>query len=219
MGLGGMGLGGMGGAGNAAILSRLAGSGRMSGLNGFNSLGSFRPVAPSQKYSVVSDPQGGSSAGYLTLWNSPRLDTRLAFKVTGKRAAVGFSGNSYFHPFAWDGIHLFELDYDDQGRVLHAWELDNPGAPRLDFAWDGQRLLRVTGHDSSPASAVVYSRTLNYSGDRLTGEIITSQGGSSHIEYKYDKQGRLIEASADADRSIDGRSRKVYFLDEDKGKR
>jgi hypothetical protein len=151
--LGGLGgLGGMTGAGNAAILSRLAGSGRMSGLSGFTSLGSVRQLAPSQRYSVMSDPEGGASAGFLTLWNSPRLDTRLAFKMTGKRAAVGFSGNSFFHPFAWDGIHLFEFDYDEQGRVLHAWELDNPGAARLDFAWDGQKLLKVTGHDNSPAA-------------------------------------------------------------------
>jgi YD repeat-containing protein len=209
----------MTGAGNAAILSRLAGSGRMSGLSGFRSLDSVRQIAPSQRYSVMSEPEGGSSAGFLTLWNSPRLDTRLAFKMTGKRAAVGFSGNSFFHPFAWDGIHLFEFDYDEQGRVLHAWELDNPGAARLDFAWDGQKLLKVTGHDNSPAAVVVYTRTLNYSGDRLTSEVITSQAGTSHIEYKYDKQGRLLEASADADRSLDGRSRKIYFVDDDKGKR
>jgi hypothetical protein len=220
-GLSGMGsvgaLGGMSGAANSAILSRLAGSGRMSGLNGFSSLNTGRPLAPSQKYSVLSDPDGGSSAGFLTLWNNPRLDTRLVFKMTGKRAAVGFSGNAYFHPFVWDAIHLFELDYDEQGRVLHAWELDNPGAPRLDFAWDGQRLLKVTGHDS--AGAVVYSRTLNYSGDRLNGETISGPGGTSHIEYKYDKQGRMVEASANADHTLDGRSRKIYFVEEDKGKR
>jgi len=112
--------------------------------------------------------------------------------MTGKRAAIGFSGNAYFHPFVWDAIHLFELDYDEQGRVLHAWELDNPGTPRLDFTWDGQRLLKVTGHDS--AGAVVYSRALNYSGDRLTGEAISGPGGTSHREYKYDKQGRMVEA-------------------------
>jgi hypothetical protein len=210
-------LGGMGGAANSAILSRLAGSGRMSGLTGFSSLNTGRPLLPQQKYSVVSDPDGASSAGFLTLWNSPRLDTRLAYKMTGKRAAIGFSGNAYFHPFAWDAIHLFELDYDEQGRVLHAWELDNPSAPRLDFAWDGQRLLKVTGHDS--AGGVVYSRTLNYSGDRLTGEAISGAGGTSHIEYKYDKQGRMIEANANADHSMDGRSRKIYFVEEDKGRR
>ena len=208
--------GGIGGAGNSAILSRLAGSGRMSGISGFASLGVSKPLIPSQNYSVFSDPQGGSSEGYLTLWNNPRLDTRLAFKVTGKRAAVGFSGNKYFHPFAWDGIHLFELDYDDQGRVVHAWEMDTPGAPRIDFTWDGQRLMKVAAQDES--GATVYSRTLNYSGDRLTGESISGQGGASKIEYKYDKQGHLVEAVADADHTLDGRSRKIFFFDDDKGK-
>jgi hypothetical protein len=215
--LGGMGsMPGLGGFGGSGILSRLAGSGRMSGLGGFSSLTAMRQIAPSQNYSVLRDPQGGSSAGFLTLWNSPRLDTRLAYKATGKRAAVGFSGNRFFHPFVWDGIHLFELDYDDQGRVQHAWEIGDPGAPRLDLSWDGKRLVQVSGHDSS--GAVVYSRTLNYNGERLTGEVITHQGGSSHIEYKYDKQGRLVEADCDADHSLDGRSRKVHFVVDDKGK-
>ncbi|HXN50097.1 MAG TPA: hypothetical protein VN893_25830 [Bryobacteraceae bacterium] len=215
--LGGMGaMPGLGGFGGSGILSRLAGSGRMSGLGGFSSLTAMRQIAPSQNYSVRGDPQGGSSAGFLTLWNSPRLDTRLAYKATGKRAAVGFSGNRYFHPFVWDGIHLFELDYDDQGRVQHAWEIGDPGAPRLDLSWEGKRLVQVSGHDSS--GAVVYSRTLNYNGERLTGETITHQGGSSRIEYKYDKQGRLVEADCDADHSLDGRSRKVHFVVDDKGK-
>ena len=219
-GMGGMtGFGGMGGAGNSALLSRLAGSGRMSGISGFASLGSARQLAPQQKYSVTSDPQGGASAGFLTLWNSPRLDPRLAFKVTGKRAAVGFSGNHFFDPFVWDGIHLFEFDYDGQGRVVHAWELDEPSAPRLDFSWDGQRLKQVTAYDSSEPPALVYRRVLNYSADRLVSEVITSGTTTSHISYKYDKQGRLLEAGAEADRSLDGRSRKIYFVEEDKGRR
>ncbi len=214
-----MSTGGIGGAGNSAILSRLAGSGRMSGLTGFSSLGAVKPLAPGRNYSVQSDPEGGAKAGFLTLWNNPRLDTRLAFKMTGKRAAVGFSGNHFFEPFAWDGIHLFEFDCDLQGRVVHAWELDEPAAPRIDFKWEGQRLLQVTAHDNTPAENVVYSRVLNYTGDRLTSEVINSQGNTSKIEYKYDKQGQLLEASAEADKSLDGRSRKVYFVVEEKGKR
>jgi hypothetical protein len=210
-------LGGTSGLMNASgIMSSVSGAGRMPGVSGFMSTGAGKQLSP-QTYSVVNDPQGGSSAGFLTLWNSPRLDTRLAFKATGKRAAVGFAGNSYFHPFIWDGIHLFEFDYDDQGRVRHAWELDNPGAPRLDFAWDGQRLLKITGRDSG--GGVVYSRTLNYSNERLTSESISSHAGNSHIEYKYGKTGRLVEADCDNDRSMDGRSRKIYFAEEDKGKR
>ena len=197
--------------GGAGIMGSVGGAGPMSGMSGLMSASAGRQLTAAQTYSVVSDPQGGSSAGFLTLWNSPRLDTRLAFKVTGKRSAVGFAGNRYFHPFVWDGIHLFEFDYDDQGRVRHAWELDNPGSPRLDFSWDGQRLLKITGRDTS--GAAVYSRTLNYSNERLTSETITSQAGNSHIEYKYGKTGRLVEADCDTDRSLDGRSRKIYFLE------
>lgn len=174
---------------------------------------------PGRNYSVHADPDGGSTSGYLTLWNSPRLDTRLAYMVTGKRVAVGFSGNRFFHPFIWDAIHFFELDYDDQGRVSHAWELDEPNAPRLDFTWEGQKLMSVVGHGH--AEEIVYSRTLSYSGERLVSESITQGGKTSKIQYKYNKQGVLTEAECDTDLSLDGRSRKVEFLDEtaDRGKR
>jgi len=189
------------------ILGRLGTLG--GGMGGFNSFGAARQFIPSQQYSIHSDPDGNSTSGYLTLWNNPRLDTRLAWKVTGKRAAVGFSGNRFFHPFAWDAIHLFELDYDEQGRIVHAWELGDPKAPRIDFAWEGQRLLKVTAQDGA---AVIYTRVLNYSGDRLSSEMISQPGGkTAHIEYKYDKQGRLLEADCDADTTLDGRSRKVHF--------
>jgi hypothetical protein len=113
---------------------------------------------------------------------------------------------------------MFELDYDDEGRVRHAWELDEPVAPRLDFTWEGKRLISVAGRASSSGEPVVYSRTLSYSGDRLISETITHAGKTSHIQYKYNKQGALIEAEGDADPSIDGRSRKVEFLDETSGK-
>ena len=191
-----------------------------SGALGLSQLTSLRQMHPEQSYSIHNDPQGGSTSGTLTLWNNPRLDTRLAYQVTGKRIAVGFSGNHFFHPFAWDAIHLFEFDYDDEGRVRHAWELDEPNSPRFDFAWDGKRLLSVTAHAGSPGT-VVYARTLNYAGDRLTSETITQGGKTSHIQYKYNKQGVLTEADCDADLSLDGRSRKIEFLDEtaDKGKR
>ena len=206
--------GGMAGMGGST-LSSIAGAGAL----GMSQLSALRQMHPEQSYSIHNDPQGGSTNGTLTLWNNPRLDTRLAYQVTGKRVAVGFSGNHYFHPFAWDAIHLFELDYDDEGRVRHAWELDEPNSPRLDFAWDGKRLLSVIAK-SGPSETVVYSRVLNYSGDRLASEAITISGKTSHIQYKYNKQGVLTEADCDADLSLDGRSRKVEFLDEtaDKGK-
>jgi hypothetical protein len=205
-------MGAMPTGGGGGLFGRL---GSIGGTGGFNSFGAARQFIPSQQYSIRSDPQGGSSAGYITLWNNPRLDSRLAWKITGKRAAVGFSGNRFFHPFVWDAIHLFELDYDDQGRIVHAWELGDPKAPRLDFTWDHQRLVKVTANDSS--QGVIYSRVLNYSGDRLTGEAISQPGGkSARIEYKYDKQGHMVEADCEADHTLDGRSRKVHFALEGK---
>ena len=200
-------------------MSSLAGSiPSLGGVGGLGSLGALQRLLPSQNYSIHADPQGGSTSGFLTLWNSPRVDTRLAYAVTGKRVAVGFSGNHYFHPFAWDAIHLFELDYDDEGRVRHAWELDEPDAPRLDFTWSGQRLMSVV---AKAGDTTVYSRTLNYSSDRLTGETIAHAGKTSRIQYKYNRQGVLTDAECDTDISLDGRSRKIDFVDEaaDKGRR
>ena len=225
-GLGGLGRGmpGLGAAGGLKLpalggmsgLGSIGGVGGMGGLGGLSSMGQF---LPGRNYSVHADPEGGSTSGYLTLWNSPRLDTRLAYLATGKRVAVGFSGNRYFHPFIWDAIHFFELDYDDQGRVSHAWELDEPNAPRLDFAWEGKKLISVVGRGH--AEEIVYSRTLSYSGERLVSEAINQGGKASKIQYKYSKQGALIEAECDTDNTLDSRSRKVEFLDEtgDRGKR
>jgi hypothetical protein len=225
------GLSGMGGFGKLGGVTGLGGfpglgaADRLKGVGGFGGMGSFGGMAgmqqfmASRNYSIHADPQGGSSSGFLTLWNSPRVDTRLAYMATGKRVALGFSGNHYFHPFAWDAIHIFELDYDEQGRVRHAWEVDEPNAPRLDFTWEGRRLMSVVGKTNSEET--VYSRTLTYSGDRLTGETINHGGKTSHIQYKYNKQGVLVEAECDTDMALDGRSRKVEFLDEtaDKGRR
>ena len=211
-GMGAMGaIGGIGGGAMGAL-----GMGSM----GLGQLTALRQMHPAQDYSIHNDPQGGSTSGALALWNNPRVDTRLAHLVTGKRVAVGFSGNHFFHPFAWDAIHLFEFDYDDEGRVIHAWEIDEVNPPRIDFAWNGRRLVSVTAR-TSPQGSVVYSRTLNYNGDRLTGETITHAGKTARIQYKYNKQGVLTEAECDGDISLDGRSRKVEFIDEnaDKGRR
>jgi hypothetical protein len=231
-GLGGMGgLGKLPGLGGSAGLKGLPGLGGMggfpgmssaSGMGGFGAMGGLsflRQSVPSRNYSIHADPEGGSTSGYLTLWNNPRLDTRLAYMATGKRVAVGFSGNRYFHPFVWDAIHVFELDYDDEGRVRHAWELDEPNSARLDFSWDGKRLMSVVARNASEQA--IYTRTLNYSGEKLVSEAITEGGKASRIQYKYNKQGVLIDAECDADASLDGRSRKVEFLDEtaDKGRR
>ena len=213
------GMGGLPGLGAAGSLKGLGGFGGFGGMGGLGGMAGMQQMMASRNYSIHADPQGGSTSGFLTLWNSPRVDTHLAYMATGKRVALGFSGNRYFHPFVWDAIHIFELDYDDQGRVRHAWEVDELNAPRLDFTWEGKRLMSVIAKTNSEEA--VYSRTLTYSGDRLTSESISHGGKTSHIQYKYNKQGVLIEAECDSDLSLDGRARKVEFLDEtaDKGRR
>lgn len=185
---------------------------RPGGLSGISGMAGAEGLVPNAKYSFHADPQGGESSGYLALLNNPRIDTEVASIVTGKRVAVGFSGNHFFHPFGWDGLHMFELSYDNEGRVEHAWELDQPNPPRLDFTWDSNRLMSVTARENKQAGNVIYTRTMTYTETRLTGETITAGAKTSHIRYRYDKQGRLIEAECSDDPSLDGRSRKVEFV-------
>lgn len=228
-------VGGLGMLGNGMMRSTSLmgnGFGGLSGFSGVGGLGALRAYAASQTpsfsagslsaigaeaarqftrndtFSIRPDPQGGNTSGAVTLWNSPRIDTRLAYLATGKRVAVGFSGNAFFHPFAWDALHLFELDYDDEGRIRKAREKDVPNAHELEFTWNGRRLMSIQ------SKAGGYLRTLHYNGDRLTHETISFNGKQSKIEYKYDKQGVLISAECDEDLSLDGRSRRVEFLRE-----
>ena len=174
-------------------------------------LGETGQLIPTQTTQVYADPAGGSSVGFLTLWNSPRLDTEVAYATTGKRAAVLFSGNSFFQPFVWDAIHLFEVDYDSEGRVATAFEMDKIGAPRLEFTWDGPLLKQITARPVSGGPSV-YTRSMQYNGDKLVGETIVTAGKTSRIQYKYDKQGRLTDAECEEDSSLDERSREIEFL-------
>ena len=164
-------------------------------------------------------PTGFSRYGTARAWvpRASGLYRRLA-----KRVAVGFSGNRYFHPLCLGRhSHLPNWITDDQGRVRHAWELDEPNAPRLDFTWEGKRLMSVIAKTEFTKRRSTRG-TLSYSGDKAhqRGDHARS-GKASHIRYKYSKQGVLLEADCDADLSLDGRSRKAEFVDEtaDKGRR
>lgn len=161
--------------------------------------------------SQESQESSDSAKGFVTLANSSRVDARLAYELTGKRVTIGFSGNSYFHPFAWDGTHLFEFDYDERGRVRKAWEQDK--GTRVDFSWyDDDRLREIVVSEDKPNGAVLYTRTLNYERDRLDSETIRFNGKSAKIEYRYNKQGKMIAADCDEDPSLDSRSRRVEIV-------
>jgi hypothetical protein len=233
---GGMGVGALGSLGSMGAMAQMGRMGAMSGYGSMRGLGVLASAATSyssggqfaslaqsasqiakgfttSSLSIHADPAGGSESGYLTLWNSPRIDTELARMAAGKTVAVAFSGNKYFHPFAWDGIHLFDVEYDASGRIWRARESYDPHAPKLEFEWSGMRLMSVTGRHPE-TGAIAYRRTLSYNGDRLVSERITGGEKQSKIEYKYDKQGRLVEAVCDNDSTLDGRSRKVEFIAE-----
>jgi len=164
-----------------------------------------------ESYTRQADETQDASKGFITLRESPRVDTELAYLATGRRVTTAFSGNPYFHPFAWQGIHLFEASYDNQGRIAYAWEKGATGG-RLDFTWEGQLLTKVEMRQPNGDGPVTYSRTLSYSGSRLLSESIQHGGRTSKILYKYDKQGKLVEAECDEDHSLDGRSRRAVFM-------
>jgi hypothetical protein len=146
---------------------------------------------------------GPANGTYVTLFNNPIVDPYMIEKLTGKRVGVIVSGNPYFHPFVWLGVHAFVAEYDNQGRVISAKPLDPKSSDHpLTFAWEGNQLKSV--------SADGYRRDIQYSNGHIARENIQAEGKNSKIEYKY-KDDRLVEVNCDPDPSIDGRSRRVTF--------
>jgi hypothetical protein len=162
------------------------------------------------------DPTGGprfTAAGtvgpgkgiYPALFTDRLVNPWMVEKLTGKRVAVLVAGNPWFQPFVWDGVYEFLAEYDAQGRVISARELQSKVEHVLDFTWDGSRLMSIAerGRDG-------YRRDMKYNGNQIVGESIRGQGKTSKIEYKY-QGGLLTEADCDADPSLDSRSRHVTF--------
>lgn len=123
----------------------------------------------------------------LRYLNSPDYDPILSAKFTGKRATRGWAANPFFHPFLWNGIFLFDLEYDELARIKEAIPVPpdasrptSPFSERLTFTWEGntRRLLAING--------ARYRRELIYN-DRgvLVSEKITYPSGRGRVEYKY----------------------------------
>jgi tetratricopeptide (TPR) repeat protein len=148
---------------------------------------------------------GPGKGVYPALSTDKLVNPWMVEKLTGKRVGIVVAGNPWFHPFVWDGVYEFLAEYDAQGRVVSAQELQSKESRVLDFTWDGNRLMSVVerGRDG-------YRRDMKYNGSQIVGETIRAQGKTSKIEYKY-QGGRLAEADCDADPSLDSRSRHVTF--------
>jgi hypothetical protein len=80
------GFGGVGGTGALRALGTANSINPTGGLNNASMAAMLRSTGPAQTASIHTDPQGGSTSGFLILWNSPRLDTQLAFGPPGNES-------------------------------------------------------------------------------------------------------------------------------------
>ena len=90
----------------------------------------------------------------LRYLNCPDFDPVLAARFTDSVSTRGWAGNPFFHPFLWDGIFLFDLEYDELGRIKTAMPVSqgiaHPSSPfsePLTFTWEGRskRLIAIKG--------------------------------------------------------------------------
>lgn len=159
---------------------------------------------------TTNGPVAAGKAVYTAMRNNPTFDPLMVQKLTGKNVATVVVGNPYFNPFAWEGIYMFMVEYDSKGRVKLARQVpvgsQQTPLHTFEFAWDDNSRL----HSITEKGSGNYQRTMNYSGAKLSSELITFHGASAKIEYRY-KGDILSEADCGNDPSLDGHSRKVTF--------
>jgi hypothetical protein len=151
----------------------------------------------------------------LRYLNCPDYDPVLAAKFSGRATTRGWAGNPFFHPFLWDDIYLFDLTYDELGRITMAVpvtpEVKRPLSPfseTLTFTWDGtsKRLLAIGG--------IKYRREMKYDQrGRLVEEVITHPDGKGRIEYTYANESVQLRDIVCEDNFYDKSRRRVYLTD------
>lgn len=149
---------------------------------------------------------------WTLLPNHPQIDVAMVQRFTGKKVATVVAGNPYFHPFVWTGLFTFLAEYDADGRIRSASQINLPTtAPAriLTFEWQDMRLTTVVERNSK-GEPTGYRRDISYSDGQISAETVHFQGKTNKIEYKREK-GRLVEAICEADPSLDSRSRRVTF--------
>jgi hypothetical protein len=149
----------------------------------------------------------------LRYLNSPAFDPSLAARFTKKTFTRGWSGNPFFHPFVWNDVFMFELEYDELGRLKYATpDTSDPSRPvsafseRLTFTWEGntRKLRSITG--------ARYKRELIYDGHGLLiEEKIAHPQGKGWIRYFYKgKPAQLAEIMCE-DNFYDKAKRKIFL--------
>lgn len=149
----------------------------------------------------------------LLYLNSPAFDPLLAAKFTGKMLTRGWAGNPFFHPFLWTGIYVFDLSYDELGRIREAIPANvgvsgprSPYSEPLKFTWDGnsKRLVSIKG--------ARYSREMEYDRrGRLRSEKVAYVKGRGTIDYEYSGDSMLPKRAVCSDNFLDKVKRTVTF--------
>jgi hypothetical protein len=145
--------------------------------------------------------------------NSLDFDPVLAERYSNKVVTTGWAGNPFFHPFLWTGIFVFDLSYDELGRIKEAVPVTSdpsrprsPFSERLKFSWDGRskRLLSIAGPN--------YKRELAYDRQgRLQREKIVYRNGKGTIEYTYAGKNNTLKQARCEDNFFDRTKRTVSF--------
>jgi tetratricopeptide (TPR) repeat protein len=118
----------------------------------------------------------------VVLPDHPYVDPAVLSIVEGAPVTSVISGNSFFNPFLWDGVHAFTVRYDAQGRAESAqeWNADN----LVRFSWDGNQLVAIRAFRKGSDSPY-YQRTIAYSSSTILGEDYQVNGRAGKIKYIY----------------------------------
>jgi len=148
------------------------------------------PAAAAKPYSVhvAHDDKGRAllidddKHPEIVLPDHPYVDPAVLAIVEGAPVTSVISGNSFFNPFLWDGIHAFTVQYDRQGRAESAqeWNADN----LVRFSWEGTQLVAVRAYRKG-SETPYYQRTISYSGPNIAGEDYSVNGRNGKIKYIY----------------------------------
>ncbi len=148
------------------------------------------PAAPVKPYNVHvgHDVQGHAQLigddGHpeIVLPDDPYVDPAVLAVVEGGPVTSVVAGNSFFNPFLWDGIHVFTVQYDGQGRAESAqeWNADN----LVRFSWEGNQLTAVRAYHKG-SDAPYYQRAIGYAGSAIAGEDYSVSGRPGKIRYVY----------------------------------
>jgi tetratricopeptide (TPR) repeat protein len=148
------------------------------------------PPTPAKAYSVhvTHDAKGRAQLidddGHpeVVLPDHPYVDPAILAVVEGIPVTSVISGNSFFNPFFWDGVHVFTVQYDRQGRADSAqeWNADN----LVRFTWDGNLLTAVRAYHKG-SDLPYYVRTITYAGALIASEDYNVNGRVGKSRYVY----------------------------------